>query len=110
MKEKEKIVTVREKPDFFAIFKGFWSIDSKEVSEEEGILESTQITDGEKKALLKALKSVDKLGKETFSIQSKKETEKKSKTKSEKKIAQDDHITKVDDKQTKREELEQERI
>ena len=58
MKEKQT--------NFIEVFKSFWQPDEKEVPEETLLQTSSQLSDADRKELLKSLKDTDSLAKETF--------------------------------------------
>lgn len=54
------------KPDFRTMWKAFWNPDTVEKSQEEEILENEELTDEQKKELIKTLKSTEKIGSKMF--------------------------------------------
>lgn len=62
-----KNINVKEKKiDILAMLKAFWNPIPEEVTQEEEILKSDEITDAERKELLKALDSSEKLSSKLF--------------------------------------------
>jgi len=63
----KKDINVKEKKiDILALWKAFWNPTAEEVTQEEEILSSNEITDAERKELLKALDSNEKLSNKMF--------------------------------------------
>lgn len=62
-----KNINVKEKKiDILAMWKAFWNPTPEEITQEEEILKSDEITDAERKELLKALDSSEKLSNKLF--------------------------------------------
>ncbi len=62
-----KNINVKEKNiDILAMWRAFWNPIPEEVTQEEEILKSDEITDAERKELLKALDSSEKLSNKLF--------------------------------------------
>ena len=65
MIEENKVLKIKPK-DILDMWKGFWNPTPEEKTEEEEILGNNNITETEKKELLKALKSAEKLSSQLF--------------------------------------------
>ncbi len=63
--EEKQVLRIKPR-DIIEIWKEFWNPIPEEKTEEEEILEDNNITDAEKKALIKALKSTEKLSNKLF--------------------------------------------
>ncbi len=63
--DEEQVLRIKPK-DIIDMWKGFWNPIPEEKTEEEKILGDNNITDAEKKALIKALKNTEKLSNQLF--------------------------------------------
>lgn len=113
MENNKENTRVREKPNFLVTFLNFWSVEKKEVSENEGISQSNKVTESEKRALLKSLNDIEQLGEETFNYGKTKRAKKQPKLKGKQitgKVQEQQEKDKIKNEQIKREDKGQERI